>query len=188
MEYVGFLQGMLKPFGVYNLNEDSFSGGSVYAKGAALEEMWQYAQEALQEMIIATAEDQGLTQWEQVFPYRGPVETAEERRAALGGFLSISGDGFTLSALSWCLSACGVTCQLLETDTPGRVEISFPGIMGEPDQYDTVLSICDMILPCHLQVDFCLRFCTWAESATLSWGDLESYTWGQWERLAVADL
>lgn len=185
MSYVNYLQDMLSPLGVYDLTAISFSGAEVEATGQALEAFWQSAQVEQGEMIILTAEDGGLTKWEAVFPYRAPVETVAERRAALGGFLSISGDDFTLADIKSCLAACGVTCTLVETDVPGVVEISFEGIVGEPDNYDTVQAIITEVMPCHILVNYMLVFLSWSDAATMTWGDAADYTWHEFERLSL---
>ncbi|MFI3312419.1 MAG: hypothetical protein R3Y62_00890 [Eubacteriales bacterium] len=185
MSYSDYLRQMLEPIGVYDLTATSFSGAEVEAMGTGLEGFWQDVQVERLESIISTATDNGLTMWEQVFPYRAPVETVEERRAALCGFLTISGDSFTYEDICVCLAACGVTCTLEETDTPGVVDISFDGLVGEPDNYETVQAICETILPSHVLINYNIVYLTWGQALEITWGDVCEGTWHDFERYVV---
>lgn len=187
MAYSDYLRSMLEPLGVYDLTTSSFSGAEVEAIGDTLEAFWQTAQVDRLESIVATATAYGLTMWEQVFPYRAAVETVEERRAALSGFMTISGDDFTFSAINTCLAACGVTCTLEETDTPGEVNISFDGLVGEPENYETVQAICETILPSHVLIHYLIVYLTWGQAINVTWGEASDYTWYELQRLRVED-
>lgn len=177
MGYAQYLRDLLRPLGVYDLSAGSFSGGELEALGAALDALWIIEQQNQRESVPATAEDEGLRRWESLFSHRAPAETPDARRNAIGGFLSIGGDSFTVDALRRCLAACGVACRLEETDTRGTVAVSFPGIMGRPAGYEAVRGIIEDILPCHLAVAYHLRWCAWGEAAGLRWSDVNGWTW-----------
>lgn len=182
MGYVQFLRDLLAPLGVYNLESGSFSGAEIEALGAALDEHWTAAQALQRESIPMTAEGLGLQRWESLFPHRAAADTAAARRISVGGFLSVSGDSFTIDALSRCLAACGVRCRVSETDTYGTVEIRFPEVMGEPENLDAIRRIVEEILPCHLAVEYVLHWCTWGDAAHLTWGDVEGWSWDQLQK------
>lgn len=97
----------------------------------------------------------------------------EARRAVIAALLQIGDDGFNLSALTKCLAGCGVEVAVAETDTPGMVTVTFPGLIGEPPQWETVRAIIEDILPCHLQINHQFRYRTWGGVLT------EGITWGQ---------
>ena len=177
MSYKNYLRDLLGPLGVYDLREESFSGGEIEALGAALDELWAEAQRACRESVPATAEDEGLRRWEELFPHRAPADTVEARRAALSAFLTIGGDSFTAAALSRSLSASGVRCLVEETGTPETVEVSFPETMGEPGYFAAVREIIEEILPCHLGIRYRLKWCTWGEAAALTWGEAGEMDW-----------
>lgn len=181
MGYAQYLRDLLSPLGVYDLSGSSFSGGQVEALGAALDDMWAAAQEAQRESIPMTAVGLGLERWEALFPRRAAAEDAAGRRTSIGGFLSISGDSFTIGALSRCLAACGVVCRVAETETPGTVAVSFPEVMGEPEGFAAIREIAEEILPCHLAVEYRLQWCTWGQAAGLTWGDVAGWAWRQLE-------
>ena len=179
MGYGQYLRDLLRPLGVYDLSAGSFSGGEVEALGAALDGLWAKAQAAQRESLVMSAEDEGLSRWESLFPRRAAADTAEARRTSIGGFLSIGGDSFTREALSRCLAACGVACAVEETESPGVVAVRFPEVMGRPAHFETIQEIVGEILPCHLRVEYRLRWCTWGDLAGLAWGQLSGMTWGQ---------
>lgn len=179
MGYTQYLCDMLAPLKVYKLTPESFSGGELAALGAALDELWDTAQTAQRESIPATACGEGLRAWESLFPHRAMLTEIAARRAAIGGFLSISGDSFTAAALSRCLSACGVSCQLRESAQPGTLTLSFPDVMGRPERFEEIMQIAAEILPCHLAVEYLLRWCLWGDIAAYTWGDFSQMTWGE---------
>ena len=115
MSYGNELVTMLRPLGVYSFREGSFSLAELQALGAALDEADASFSKAQKETIVLSAGDEGLSRWEALFRSRPPAKTIEARRAAIAGFLRISGDSFTLAALNRCLCACGVACSVEET-------------------------------------------------------------------------
>lgn len=179
MGYGQFLRDLLSPLGVYDLSPGSFSGGEVEALGAAMDGFWDAAREGQRQTIVQTATEPGLSAWERLLPYR-TGQTEAERRAAIGGFLSISGDSFTLEGLRRCLAACGVTAEVTEA-ARGVVSVRFPEIVGEPVGFGRIKRVIEDILPCHLQVDYALWFFTWGDSITITWGDLAQTTWENWK-------
>ena len=70
----------------------------------------------------------------------------------------------------------------------GRVRVVFPGVVGEPAEFEKIQSIILDILPCHLEVEFYFRYLSWqeCESMGLTWAGVEAdlHTWESFE-LAV---
>ena len=130
-----------------------------------------------------TAQDEGLSRMEALFRSKPPAKTVDARRAAIAGFLRISGDSFTLAALNRCLCACGVACSVEETGEVNRVKVWFPGVMGIPDGFAEMKIIIEDILPCQLGITYWFRYCTWQETQDygLTWADLNAMTWHEWE-------
>ena len=115
MNYADELVSMLRPLGVYSFQEGSFSLAELQALGAALDAADEAFGAAQKESIVMTAQDEGLSKMEALFRSKPPAKTVDARRAAIAGFLRISGDSFTLAALNRCLCACGVACSVEET-------------------------------------------------------------------------
>ncbi|MBQ7566123.1 MAG: DUF2313 domain-containing protein [Oscillospiraceae bacterium] len=180
MGYAAELRSLLRPTGVYDLSPGSLSGAAVEALGAALDDACAYLERCCREALVMTAEDEGLRRMEALFPFAAPEGTAA-RRAAIAGFVQVSGDGFTPAALERCLSACGTGCAVREKDA-GALEVLFPGVIGEPDGYAEKKRVIESILPCHLRTDYVLMRCTFAltESEELTWNDLASWTFFDW--------
>ena len=183
MNYTDELVGMLRPLGVYTFREDSFSLAELQALGAALNAADDALCKQQKETIVMTAEDDGLSRMEALFRSKPPAKTTQARRAAIAGFLQISGDSFTCVALNRCLCACGVACSVEETGEVNHVKVWFPGVMGEPDGFSQRKRIIEDILPCQLEITYWFRYCTWQETQDygLTWGDLDVMTWHAWE-------
>ena len=118
---------------------------------------------------------------------RRPV-AAQPRRlaAALAALLRIGGDSFTLAAINDTISGCGVPAVVKELGK-GQVSVSFPGIAGEPQGFQSLKEIIEDILPAHLGIEYDFWFLTWQElednfpswqsieDLELSWTQLETF-------------
>jgi len=182
MRYGDYLRSLLQPLGVYSFAEGSVSGAALDALGAALDEAAAKLSENQRESLILTAKADGLSKMEALFPFFATGQNAAARRAALGGFLRISGDGFTREAINGCLAACGSDCAVYETAERGVVEVRFAKTVGEPVQYAEKRRVIESILPAHLKVNFRLLWCTFAmtEERARTWADLAAGTFLQW--------
>ena len=182
MGYAQELMHLLKPLGVYKFENGSFSMSELESLGAQLDFLFSEIAENQRESTVFTAQDEGLRRMEVLFPFRSAAQTVEARRAAIAGFLQISGDGFTLEALRRCLAACGVECLLSEKEQPNEVRISFPGVMGIPPSIARVMQIAEEILPAHVLIEYVYRWCTWGETEQygFTWGDVCGKTWHEW--------
>ena len=183
MNYTDELVGLLRPLGVYSFREGSFSLAELQALGTVLNEADEMFAARQKETIVMTAEEEGLSRVEALFRSRSSAKTLAARRAAIAGFLTISGDSFTLEALNRCLCACGTACRVEETGQVNHVRVRFPGIMGIPEGFPQIRTIIEDILPCQLGIEYWFRYCTWKETETygLRWGDLNAKTWHEWE-------
>lgn len=181
MSYAQKLMELLRPLGVYTFRDGSFSMGQLEALGAQLDSLSGLLAEIQRESLVMSAENEGLTKAEALFPFKPPAQTLCERRNAIAAFWQIADDSFTPEALQRCVLACGADCLLQELGV-NHVGVSFPGVMGVPEGFSQMRRIIESILPCHLLIDFLFRWCTWRETADygLTWGDLESGSWHDW--------
>ena len=178
MGYSAYLRELLRPLGVYDLTDGSFSGGELEALGRALDDAADHLAGKQRESMVLTARDEGLTRMEQLFPGAATAESIRERRAAIAGFLQVGGDSFTAEALNRCLSACGTACVAAETETPGLVAVRFPDEAGEPENFEAKKRIVESLLPSHLQIRYDLHWSCWqqVEAAALTWQDAGAMT------------
>ena len=86
---------------------------------------------------------------------------------------------------------CGIRARATEK-ADRSLEITFPGIIGIPAEFDQIQKIILDILPCHLTVEFFFRYLTWAECETLeyTWEQAEAaeHTWESFQRSVPAEV
>ena len=181
-----YLKELLWPLGVYRL-EGTINGGELEAQGQALDGVVGTLDTIQREMLLTTAEDEGLEAIECLLSRRPVTGTVEGRRAALAALLRIGGDSFTLAAINDNLAGCGINAVASETGTPGTVEVRFPDVPGIPDGFEEMRQIIEDILPCHLEIEYVFWYVTWERMEALfdTWGDIEAgdYTWETLEKL-----
>lgn len=176
MGYAAFLRELLRPLGVYDLKERSFSGAELEALGREMDHLLAKAEEVHTESLPVTAKAAGLDMVQALFPLPVPTEELTQRRNALAGFLSVSGDSFTLQQLQRGLSACGTACTLRETGAPFTVEVRFPDCAGLPQNLEEKKRIIESLLPCHLQVEYIFSWRTWQELSPMTWEEVQGMT------------
>ena len=183
MTYAQYLRQLLAPLGIYQLNAP-FQGGELDALGDAFDQVEGALEELNREACLATAEDWGLEQVASLFRRRPPATTVKTMREALAALLRIGGDSFTLAALNDTISGCGIPAVVEEAGV-GRVTVSFPGVAGEPEDFDELKLIIEEILPVHLDIAYAFWYLTWTELETMfgSWQEIEDLdlTWEELE-------
>ena len=186
MSYGRYLKDLLEPMGIYRL-EGTLNGGELESVGAALDGVEDALEYTQREMLLLTAEDEGLQAVESLL-MRPPVASSlEDRRAALAALLRIGGDSFTLAAINDTLKGCGVNAVAGETGAPGRVVVAFPDVPGIPEGFAELREIIERILPAHLGVEYDFWYVTWGEleDRFATWGDIEAVgpTWEELEKM-----
>lgn len=185
MKHAECLRDLLRPLGVYNL-EAPFNGGELDAQGEQLDKLMAWLEEIQRESSLATAEGWGVEDIAKLF-LRRPV-AAEPRKlaAALAALLRIGGDSFTLEAINDTITGCGVPAVVKETGKE-QVSVSFPGVAGEPANFEELKKIIEDILPTHLDIEYDFWYLTWIEleahfhswkeikDPELSWDQLETF-------------
>ena len=178
--YEEYLKALLAPLGVYRLDGESLSGAELYALGRGLDFVSDRLDEVERESLTETAEDEGLRRREALFLRRPASTTLKERRAAIAALLQIDGDSLTPEAINRTISGCGIRARAIELGT-NRVRVEFPDTAGVPQDFEQIEKIILDILPCHLDVEFYIRYLTWAEcqKAGYTWARIEEqrHTW-----------
>ena len=190
-KYEGYLQALLAPLGLYDLTGGRQQGGELAALGAALDGVDDRLALAEREGLLATAEGTGLERREALFRRKPAAVTPEERREAIAALLRIGEDSLTPGAINDTLMGCGIRARATEK-ADRSLEITFPGIIGIPAEFDQIQKIILDILPCHLAVEFFFRYLTWAECETLeyTWEQAEAaeHTWESFQRSVPAEV
>lgn len=81
-------------------------------------------------------------------------EDPESLRETLAALLRIGNGAFTLAAMNDALRGCGIPAVVEETETKQVVAVSFPGVVGVPEDFARRKERVEAILPCHLQVEY----------------------------------
>ncbi len=177
---------LLRPLGVYRLEENTLSGAELAAAGVGLDQAAEELAHAERESVLMTAEDEGLARRERLFSRLGVRTTNELRRRAAASLALIGGDGFTLEAINATISGCGIRAVAEETDEYGVVRVTFPQTAGKPEGFENIREIILDVIPCHLLVDFFFRFLTWeeCEGQDMTWERVEAaaHTWESFEK------
>ena len=118
MSYAEELKDLLRPLGVYRL-EEGYGAGELTGVGAGLDGCGTELDRVEREMLLTTAQDTGLEAVESLLVRRPVTDSLERRRAALAALLRIGGDSFTLTAINDNLAGCGLNAVASETGTPG---------------------------------------------------------------------
>ena len=185
MRHAQCLRDLLRPLGVYNL-EAPFTGGELDAQGEALDGVMAWLEEVQREASLTSAESWGLEEVASLFVRRPVAADPQKLAAALAALLRIGGDSFTLAAINDTVAGCGVPAVVKELGK-GQVSVSFPGIAGEPQGFQSLKRIIEDILPAHLGIEYDFWFLTWQEleenfpswkaieDLELSWTGLETF-------------
>lgn len=184
MSHAQYLRDLLRPMGVYDL-EAPFNGGELDAQGEALDAVCARLELIWRESSLTTAEDWGLEKVASLFIRRPVASDPRKLAAALAALLRISGDSFTLAAINDTITGCGIPALVKEKGT-GRVSVSFPGVAGEPDNFEELKKIIEDILPAHLGIEYDFWYLTWQELEDNfpSWRSIEDRKLS-WEQLAT---
>lgn len=174
---------LLRPLGVYRL--DTGAGrAELESAGAALDGCGGDLDLVQREMLLVTAEGEGLDKIEALLSRRPVAADLAHRRAALAALLRVGGDSFTLAAINDNLAGCGLNAVASE-GKPGTVVVRFPEVPGIPPGFEDMKGIIEDILPCHLDILYDFWYVTWAllEEKFGTWGDLEAeqFTWVELE-------
>lgn len=189
MSYAEYLKELLRPLGIYDLEDGTFNASELDSIGGALDDCQTELDRICREMLVLTAQDEGLDKTSSLLSLHPVTISQERRRAALAALLRISGDSFTVAALNDNLAGCGLNAVVSETDRTGVVEVRFPEVPGIPDGFEGMSKIIEQIIPCHLQVEYVYWYITWLilESRFSSWAELEAaeLTWDGLETMVL---
>ena len=97
MSYAETLKDLLRPLGVYRL-EEGYGAGELTGVGAALDGCGSELDRVEREMLLTTAQDTGLEAVESLLVRRPVTDSLERRRAALAPQLRIGGATVTQAA------------------------------------------------------------------------------------------
>lgn len=151
MGYSEYLKQMLKPLKIYDLSDGSYNSAELTVLGMALDECCDEAQKLEREAFIPTAEDYGLSLYEEILPRHYAV-IVRTRRKAIISMLSVNNGTFTERELTKVLSGCGEPTTVTETGEKMQVIVDFTDVETVPANFNALSKWVESMLPCHLDV------------------------------------
>lgn len=185
MSHAEHLKGLLRPLGVYKL-DNSFLGAELDTMGWALDRVEEQLEDIQREMCLVTARGEGLEKMGSLFANRPVTQDAGQLAQALAALCRIGGDSFTLAAINNTICGCGLNAAVTETNTPGTVTVRFPDVPGVPAGFESLSRIIEDILPAHLVTQYLFWYVTWAdlEDRELTWQKIQEEALN-WRKLEV---
>lgn len=184
MKHEETLRALLAPLGVYRW-EGTFQWKELQSEGGQLDAAADLLAHLQQEMNLWTAQEEGLDQLRELMnrPWV-EGESREQLRQALVALLRIDGSCFTLEDMNNAIRGCGIFAVVEEKEAPLHVQVSFPEVGGEPEGYEEIRWIIENILPCHLEIEYAIRYMVWPEleQQFLAWTGIEEKKM-DWETL-----
>lgn len=174
MGYYEHLRRLLHPLRLYDL--DTGAGrAELIALGGALDGVYGELEELEREAIPASASHYGLEAYEKIMPFVPAYQLTEERRAAISALLRIDDMGFSLGAMNSTIAGCGINAEVREAETPETVTVAIINTRGVPEDFSHIKERIELILPCHLEVEYSFIYTTWGEfmGYVESWNELQ---------------
>lgn len=114
MAYFDYLQRMLSPLGVYNLEGHSLSGAALASLGEALDEVCGDIEAGLRDAFPQLAGEEALARWEGIGPTHPKPDTLAGRQEALTFLLSRKGICCSAADALQALAICGIPATVEE--------------------------------------------------------------------------
>lgn len=155
---------------------------TVYA--AELEALYDELGFLAREGFIASAEDIGLSVYEELFGPERTGENAESRRAKLLLRMNLGDGDFTPAGIRRALDSFGLICQISEFPTLNKLNITATTDYTEAQQA-FILREVEKIVPAHLDFQMTFNTMTWmdidgldlsfaqSDALDLSWDELD---------------
>lgn len=173
---------LLRPLGVYDL-EGAVNRAALEVKGEALDVEADFLELAERESDLTRAQGEGLERWRSLFSLLPASGEREELRQSVLALLRVGFGCCTLQAVESTLSGCGITTQVRENGS-GKVQVSFPNVVGVPEEFEKLKANIEQILPAHVEVEYLVDYLTWEELEGYGWTfrDIRNTRWTMLER------
>ena len=156
-----------------------------------IERLYTRLDEMFRERFISTAQDMGLSAYEEIF---GPVrddESIEERRRKLLMRLNLGNNDFTVVGFQKALESFGLSYIISEFPVIGRMNV-IATTDYSPIEQAWIKNEVSKIVPAHIEFQLSFRTLTWEQwdglDRTFSAIDNEDLTWDQIDNRTESDL
>jgi len=185
MAYLDYLKDILRPLGVYDLDEGA-GAGEIYAIANMLDGIDLLTEALEKEVNIRTASDFGISSYENMLPFSASFSDIENRRRSICALLAVNDASFTLEKINAALSGCGINAEARETDTMFCVTVHFVNYNGIPYDLEKADEIISKIMPSHVAYEYVFSYPLWSElihmgtfgeleKAKMTWNDMEHW-------------
>lgn len=151
MAYINHLKNILRPMGVYDV-DTGYGADELTVCAAEFDKVYNALENTQKEMLVPTAENEGLEKYASVLPFVSRENTAALLRSAIISVLQVNGSLCTLSMINSALTALGIAAQAEEAQTAETVNVNFSG--ARPDNFNALAAIIETLIPCHLSINY----------------------------------
>lgn len=153
MSYSEYLKNTLKPLGIYELDTGA-GAAELEALGTVMDETADRLSAVARDMLPMTAEEEGLSKFEGLFPGTSAASGLEARRTAVNTLIRIGECECSEQGLNNVLSSCGIPAEVSETGTKDLVKVAFLVYQLTEEELRGLKRRIEAILPCHLEIEY----------------------------------
>ncbi len=177
----------LSPLGIYGLDENGLNCGELKALAAGVDAADDELDIIIREGFVATAEDEGLRAWEELYGSPRDELSAEQRRELIIKRLGVNRSSFTPTAVGEIIASLGMgECTITENPTLFLVKLDFSEHSYTAAQKRWIREQLEQLLPCHLEISVIFGNLSWdkidglglsfnsMDSKNLSWDEIDS--------------
>lgn len=172
----------LAPTGLYTLDENGGVSNELKTYACGIDGSDDILDVIIREAFVPTAEDYGLSMWEELFGSIKNELSAQQRRKLITGRLTLSYNDFTPSGVKDIIDSLGITdYTLVEKPSLFMVTIDLSSQSYTKAQRKWVKEQLDELLPAHLEFVVIFGNVTWNKidqmNLTAGQMDAKGYSW-----------
>lgn len=180
----------LSPTGIYSLEENGAISNELKTYSTGIDQSDDILDIIIREAFVSTAEDYGLSMWEEMFGGIQSGVDASTRRKLIKGRLQLNYSNFTPSGVKEIINSLGITSYTL-TENPALflVIIDLSAQSYTKTQRKWIKEQLEELLPAHLEISTIFGTVTWNEidnmSLTADQMDAKNYSWDDIDTIVI---
>lgn len=181
----------LEPVTAYSLRNYTTVYKEIDCYGTEFDSITEAVDNLIRECFLETAEEIGLSIYEELVGSRRDDLTLEQRRKMLKNLVTLNQNDNTLSGIKKFFTSVGLECEITENPHICDVYILAKGRKYSDTEKAYIIERAKDFLPCHLTFTIDFRTSGWnefesknytfaeLESKNLSWKEIENENWQQ---------
>lgn len=180
----------LLPTGIYTLDENGAAAKELEAFAEGIDSKDDELDIIIREAFVKTAEDYGLSMWEELFGSIRSDETAAVRREMIKGRLRLTDNSFTPSGAEDIVRSLGID-EFTITETPSlfAVTIDLSAKSYSKARRKWIKEQLEELLPAHLEIAVIFGTASWntIDSLNLTANEMDgkNYNWNDIDTLII---